>query len=109
VSWQQASEFCGRNHLALPTEAEWEYAARAGTTTPFFTGATVGTMDGYVNVSDAYLHEHQGEVPYPITNFSFQLEIHDGSATTAPVASYKPNAFGLYDMIGNVMEWCDGY
>lgn len=108
ISWDQASDFCGREGFALPTEAQWEYAARAGTRTAFPTGAHMASLQGFANISDKYLHGHRSEVPYPIDNFSFEDAITDGFATTAPVASFRPNAFGLHDIIGNVMEWCDG-
>jgi len=96
VSWDDAIEFCarlsrltGRNYR-LPSEAEWEYACRAGTTAPFHSGDTV-TPD---------LVNYHGKNPY-------------GSAPkgtwrkkTTAVGSFPPNVFGLYDMHGNVWEWC---
>ncbi len=72
----------------LPTEAEWEYASRAGTTSKYSWGDTVNGE--YGNGSEEYGWGHDG-VDY----------------STAPVASYKPNGFGLYDMSGNVWEWCN--
>jgi formylglycine-generating enzyme required for sulfatase activity len=100
VSWQHAVAFCDRlsdlpdetragRRYRLPTEVEWEYACRAGTRTPFHTGPTLSTLDANVHPDPAYDGATNG--PY--------LD------RTTPVASYRPNAWGLYDMHGNVMEW----
>jgi formylglycine-generating enzyme required for sulfatase activity len=101
VSWNQAVEFCkkldalpeekakGRAYR-LPTEAEWEYACRAGTTAPFHHGAEV----------DSYAFNFNGLAPYGTTgNGPFFRR-------TRSVGEYKPNGFGLFDMHGNVQEWC---
>ncbi len=74
----------------LPTEAEWEYACRAGTTTPFHTGNNLTTDQANYN----------GNYPYRDNPEGVYLE------GTTPVGSYPPNAWGLYDMHGNVWEWC---
>ena len=99
VSWDDAVEFCrklsekeGRTYL-LPTEAEWEYACRAGTTTPFYTGETISTSQANYNGNYVYGSGTKG--------------IH--RKTTIAVASFPPNAFGLYDMHGNVDEWCQDW
>jgi formylglycine-generating enzyme required for sulfatase activity len=97
VSWYEAIEFCQRLSRAtgkdyrLPSEARWEYACRAGTTTPFYCGETV-TSDraNYFAVYDPYADE-------PTSGYL---------ARTTPVGGYAPNPFGLYDMHGNVGEWC---
>lgn len=97
VSWEDAVEFCARlsgktrRIYRLPTEAEWEYACRAGTTTPFAFGETITPE----------LVNYQGEHPYgegPEGEFR-ETTIDVGSLGVA-------NGFGLYDMHGNVMEWC---
>ena len=96
VNWYQATEFCKRlsretkREYRLPSEAEWEYACRAGTTTPFYFGETItGELANY-NASNTYADEPNGE---------YRNE-------TTPVGQFPPNAFGLYDMHGNVREWC---
>jgi formylglycine-generating enzyme len=92
VTWHEAAEFCKKNHKRLPTEAEWEYAARAGTTTEYYWGndfeggkSNVCDKDCDMNVSDK--------------------NISDGYSFTAPVGSFSPNPWGLHDMAGNVHEW----
>jgi len=96
VSWNQAVAFCqklsqitGKNYR-LPSEAEWEYACRAGTTTPFYFGETITT--DLANYDGNYTY---GNGPKGV----FRRE-------TTDVGSFPPNAFGLYDMHGNVWEWC---
>lgn len=84
----------------LPTETEWEYAARAGADSSRFFGLKPSQVCEYGNVYDETgeaAHEYGWE----------QLPCKDGFAVTAPVGSFKPNAFGLYDMIGNVWEWAE--
>ena len=76
--------------FALPTEAQWEYACRAGTATPFHFGTTLSTDQA----------EFNGEQPYAAS------PIGENRKTTQPVASYPPNAWGLHDMHGNLWEWC---
>ncbi|MBO3459925.1 SUMF1/EgtB/PvdO family nonheme iron enzyme [Aetokthonos hydrillicola Thurmond2011] len=96
VSWNDAVEFCkklsqktGRKYR-LPSEAEWEYACRAGTTTPFHFGNTITTDLANYNGDYTYASEYKGR----------------NRGETTDVGSFPPNAFGLYDMHGNVWEWC---
>lgn len=107
VSWDNAVEFCqkltqktGRTYR-LPSEAEWEYACRTGTTTPFYFGETITTE----------LANYRG------TDWDYNGTIYPGNYGQAPKGEYRkqttevgkfpPNAFGLYDMHGNIWEWCE--
>lgn len=124
VSWNDAVAFCnwlskreGRTYR-LPTEAEWEYACRAGTDTIFNFGNSATDFHRHANGADATLAErlpkaelalfdqNAGEIVY--RRFPF-LPAADGHAATAPVGRFLPNAFGLYDMHGNVSEWCSDF
>jgi len=94
VSWLDVQEFikrlnCKGGSYRLPTEAEWEYAARAGTTTPFAFGKCLNTDQANYNGN------------YPLEGC--QKGKYRGK--TVPVGSFAPNAWGLYDMHGNVWEW----
>lgn len=105
LSWNDAAAFCrwlsekeGLSYR-LPTEAEWEYACRAGTTTRFYCGDEVANLPLVANVRDA-----AAKATFPW--WKHALPSNDGHAFTAPVGSYTPNAFGLFDMHGNAWEWC---
>jgi len=102
VSWNDAMAFCDwlseveGQPYRLPTETEWEYACRAGTTTRFSTGDDPYSLQGFANVYDK---SFEGS---PELAFKFD----DGQKFTAPVGSYRPNSWGLHDMHGNVREVC---
>jgi formylglycine-generating enzyme required for sulfatase activity len=106
VSWDEAIEFCARlskktgKNYRLPSEAQWEYACRAKTTSPFYFGETITTE----------LANYQG------TDWKYEGTTYPGNYGNGPkgiyrehttnVGGFPPNAFGLYDMHGNVWEWC---
>lgn len=105
ISWEDAEAFCrwlskkeGRTYR-LPTEAEWEYAARGGTRTPWWTGDDPRTLQEAANTADRAL---LARVPMA----TWAGEWDDGFPFLAPVGSFSPNPFGLHDMTGNVWEWC---
>ena len=96
VSWHDATKFCQKlssktgKIYTLPSESQWEYACRAGTTTPFYFGETITSE----------LVNYDGDYPYANAPKGKYRE------ETTDVGSFPPNAFGLYDMHGNVWEWC---
>jgi formylglycine-generating enzyme required for sulfatase activity len=103
VSWNEVQAFIKKlnaltgKEYRLPTEAEWEYAARAGTTTPFYTGNCISLK--------------QANYGYFGTKYAdCKNETADAKRQTVKVGFYPPNQFGLYDMVGNVWEWtCSDY
>lgn len=110
VTWNDAVAFCAwltrqeGIEYRLPTEAEWEYACRAGTETMFFYGDDPEGLARVGNVAD-------GTAKSKWKNYSSfdYLEARDEHIFTAPVGEYRVNAFGLYDMHGNVYEWCSDW
>ena len=97
LDWDMAQDFIKKLNektglkFRLPAEAEWEYACRAGTTTPFHYGESISSDQANFN----------GKYPYGKAEKGVYRE------ATCPVGSFQPNAWGLYDMHGNVWEWCE--
>jgi uncharacterized protein YjdB len=90
TTWDAVTIVAGSNGYRLPTEAQWEYACRAGTTTPFSTGNNITTSQANYDGNFPYNNNAKGEY----------------RQRTTPVGSFAPNSWGLYDMHGNVLEWC---
>lgn len=91
VTWEDCNKFCNQTGLALPTEAQWEYACRAGTTTPFSFDTTISRNDANYKAK--------------LTN---EIKPVEGSRKrTVSIKQFKPNQFGLFQMHGNVYEWCE--
>ena len=108
VSWNDAVAFCEwlskkeKKTYRLPTEAEWEYACRAGTTTRYSSGDDPETLAKVGNVADA-----TAKAKFP--DWTGTIKASDGYVFTSPVGSFQPNAFGLHDMHGNAWQWCSDW
>ena len=105
VTWDEARAYIAwlnrrtSGGYRLPTEAEWEYLARAGSITAYPWGPSADTGCAFMNGTDA-----TARAKYPAIE---TVACNDGALNTAPVGSYRPNAFGLHDMIGNTGEWIE--
>jgi formylglycine-generating enzyme required for sulfatase activity len=110
VNWNDAIAFCrwlsrkSGKIVDLPTEAEWEFACRANTKMAYFSGNSEMDLKGNANVADLQLRKvaESERINLGLSFASFD----DGYAFTAPVGSFSPNPWGLFDMIGNVYQWC---
>ena len=129
VSWREARGFCRwlsartGERFALPTEAQWEYACRAGSGAAFSFGGLDADFSKHANLADRKLRELASD-PYsvfrPLANPTKYDDwvprddrFDDGGLVSMPIGSYRPNAWGAHDMHGNVFEWtrtaCRGY
>ena len=90
VTWKEAGDYCSKVGKRLPTEAEWEYACRAGTKTPFYTGVTISDAQANFDAQKPF-----GGCP-----------LGSCRGKVVPVGSFPPNGWNLHDMHGNVAEWC---
>jgi formylglycine-generating enzyme required for sulfatase activity len=104
IDWFTARDTLRKHGLVLPTEAQWEYAARAGTKTPWWCGERIEDLlqppaGNLADATSAAAPGVQGWMPTP--------GLHDGFVMHAPVGRFAANAFGLHDVLGNVHEWCD--
>ncbi|MFT5477997.1 MAG: sulfatase activating formylglycine-generating enzyme [Planctomycetota bacterium] len=104
VSWDDCVRVLGRVDLVLPSEAQWEYGARAFTYTPWSSGPEKEALARVANMADAFAQASGASEGWVYEPWS------DGYTVHAPVGSFAPNGFGLHDVHGNVWEWClDGY
>ncbi len=101
VSWDDCAVLLRGLGFGLPTADEWEYAARAGAVTEYWTGER-DTLDGQANLADQTL----AQAGFPVYASSFWPELDDDFAWHSPVDAFPANAFGFHDVHGNVYEWC---
>ena len=101
ISWTECASLMERLGLSLPTEAQWEYACRAGTESVYWSGNAKELLFDVANVADTYAKTHGGgnwPVPYEAWD--------DGNTVHGEIGTYRANAFGLHDVPGSVWEWC---
>lgn len=102
VTWQESKLFLARLGLRLPSEAEWEYAVRAGTTTVWWTGNDKESLEGAASLMDLFYDQNQDKYKRLV-----EAWLNDGYVVHGPVNAFRPNPFGLHGMCGNVCEWCE--
>lgn len=117
ISWQEARRVLAWTGLRLPTEAEWEYAGRAGKEGRVLLDSS--QVEGLANLADRSIarlqpwsweiHRRQERYPHLRSRWPTMDLMDDGYVLHAPVGSFRANAFGLHDMHGNVAEWCQGW
>ncbi|MAG57144.1 MAG: hypothetical protein CMJ83_12695 [Planctomycetes bacterium] len=101
MSWMEARKALIRLRLELPTEAQWEYAVRGGTHTPWWSGAAKESLRRKINIADAFVARFPGA-----HEWQCQTWLDDGYFDHAPAGTYEPNPFGLHETLGNVSELC---
>ena len=100
INWHDATSFAKHFGFRLPTEGEWEYAARAGVTTRYPWGDDIHAGAGWGNIFDPACKAAFPDMDWECFSWA------DDHLVTAPVGSYRPNAWGFHDMFGNAWEWC---
>ena len=104
MTWEEARRTLQRYSAALPTEAQWEYACRAGKFTPWWGGTGLSAISRKINVAD------KTTIARDMPDWNANSRLEDGYKFHAPVDALEPNPWGLFHIAGNVAEWCrDGY